>query len=427
MIVIIGSGLTALSAGYKLEGRKDFVIFEKEKRVGGLATSITKDNFIFDYSGHLLHLRWNETKKFVFDLLKENLLKLNRNAKIYLDGNYVNYPFQINLYNLPLNIKSECVRDFLKAQLNKRKDSKNFRCWALNTFGKSICKYFMFPYNEKLFSHPLDKMSTAWLGNFVPRPDINTVLKGAYQKNIENIGYNPVFYYPKYGGIKSLTDKIASKIKKIETDSEIVFTDFKKRTLTLKDGTKIKFKELINTAPLKKFILNSNAPDSVIDAAKKLRHNRIYIINMGIKKTYFKEHWIYFPQKRFSFYRVGFYTNFSKNLAPYENDSIYIEISTEEDGFINIEKATSKIIKNLKELKIIKNDDDIKTILQTQAEFGYVIYDLEREKSLKIIFDYLKKQNVISTGRYGGWKYSFMEENIKDGFEAADILFKKDL
>jgi protoporphyrinogen oxidase len=181
-VVIIGSGPTGLSCAKKLNGKIDYIIFEKENKIGGLAKSVEKNNFIFDYSGHLLHLRWKETTDFVFNILQNNLIKIKRNAQIYLKGYFVDYPFQINLYNLPPNIKSKCVSDFIKAYSREKKETKNFYKWALNTFGKSICNYFMFPYNEKLFSFDIKKLTINWLGNFVPKPDINLVLKGAYQQ-----------------------------------------------------------------------------------------------------------------------------------------------------------------------------------------------------------------------------------------------------
>jgi len=418
--VIIGAGLTGLSCGYKLKKKLDYLLIEKEKKAGGLCSSVSKNGFVFDYSGHLLHLRWEETKNFVLGLLKNNQVKIKRNAQIYLKGYYIDYPFQINLYNLPPEIKSKCVSDFLKANIYEKKQTENFKEWAIRTFGKSICEYFMFPYNEKLFSYPLEKLTTLWLGNFVPRPDIKTVLEGAYIGKVKNLGYNYEFYYPKRGGINHITQKLAGEIKeKIMTDSEVKSVSFKTKEIVLKNGEKIKYSKLINTTPLKDFILISDAPQKVKEAAKKLKHNTVYILNIGIKKTNFKQHWIYFPQKTFPFYRLGFYTNFSRYLAPENSDSLYAEVSVYENEFIDIEKTQRIIINQIKRLCIIKDYADIKTLLWTKADCGYVIYDFEREKALKIIFDYLNQVGVISIGRYGGWKYSFMEENIKEGFEAA--------
>ena len=56
-VIIIGAGLTGLSAAYHLEkkGFNDYLIVEKEDSPGGLCRSIKQDGFTFDYTGHLLH------------------------------------------------------------------------------------------------------------------------------------------------------------------------------------------------------------------------------------------------------------------------------------------------------------------------------------------------------------------------------------
>jgi len=53
---------------------------------------------------------------------------------------------------------------------------------------------------------------------------------------------------------------------------------------------------------------------------------------------------------------------------------------------------------------------------------GYVVYDFNRTPAVNAIFRHLAKTGVESIGRYGGWKYSFMEETILDGKRAAERL-----
>ena len=53
---------------------------------------------------------------------------------------------------------------------------------------------------------------------------------------------------------------------------------------------------------------------------------------------------------------------------------------------------------------------------------GYVVYDFERTPAVSTIFSHLSRSGVESVGRYGGWKYSFMEETILDGKACAERL-----
>lgn len=51
-IVILGAGLAGLSASYHLT--RDYQVYEKNNKIGGLCRSRTVDNFIFDYGLHIL-------------------------------------------------------------------------------------------------------------------------------------------------------------------------------------------------------------------------------------------------------------------------------------------------------------------------------------------------------------------------------------
>ncbi|MCX7641121.1 MAG: FAD-dependent oxidoreductase [Elusimicrobiales bacterium] len=426
MLIIIGAGLTGLSCALKLGRRKKYILLEKENTPGGLCRTLQKDGFLFDFSGHLLHLRWDNTRDFVLKTLKGNLVKIKREAKIYFKGNLIDYPFQINLYNLPKKIISECVKEFIEAKIKDEKpDLLNFKDWTEKTFGKGISKYFMIPYNEKLYACKASEMTALWTNGFVPVPKISDVIKGAYIKKVEHTGYNPNFYYPKYGGIQTLVNSIYEKVKSnTYLSSKVKSINFNSKKITLTNGREIKYTKLISTMPLKELILISDAPKEIKDKALKLKNNTIYILNLGIKNKLPPIHWIYFPHKDTPFYRLGIYTNFSKYLAPKNYSSIYIEFSINEKEIPNLKFWMNKTIKILKKLNFIKEKKDILISMWTKIECAYVVYNKDRDNSVKKINDFLKSKDTISIGRYGGWKYSFMEENIKDGFNAAEEILK---
>ena len=60
-VVILGAGLTGLSAAYHFEKNNffDFKIFEQESTCGGLARSVKHKHFTFDFTGHFLHCNNN--------------------------------------------------------------------------------------------------------------------------------------------------------------------------------------------------------------------------------------------------------------------------------------------------------------------------------------------------------------------------------
>ncbi len=426
--LIIGAGLSGLSCAFFLKkAGRDFSVAEKNSEPGGLASSRCQNGYTFDYSGHLLHLRWPETSALVKRFLKGNILRIKRKAAIYFEGRYVPYPFQANLGALPEKDRNYCVREFLKALKDEKgKKNNNFRDWALSSFGKGICRLFMLSYNKKLWRYDLSKMTLEWLGSFLPALNPAQILKGAYGKNNGDFGYNSVFYYPQKGGIGSLAESMAVKAGNILTDREVLKINSSSRRAFLSDGTEINYDFLVNTSPLKEFISRiEDAPPHIKKAASRLKSNRVFILNLGLKTKTLPYHWIYFPQREFPFHRLGFYNNFSPLCAPKGKSSVYIEFALREKESFDRKTAWDKTIEALKNLKVVNSEKDIETSLWLEAPYAYVFYDFERKKSLLTIESWLKKRNIFSIGRYGAWKYSFMEENIKDGQAAAEEIINR--
>ncbi|MBU2530412.1 MAG: FAD-dependent oxidoreductase [Elusimicrobia bacterium] len=428
--LIIGAGLSGLSAAFGLQGKKDYLLIEKERKVGGLSSSLKKNGFTFDFSGHLLHLHNEKTKKLILKLLKENYSLIKRKSQIYSNNVFSPYPFQFNLFNLPSPVRKACVSGFIKAYKKKLKEkSKNtgflsFKNWSLSIFGEGINKHFMLPYNSKLWQYPLEKLSSDWCAPFVPVPKMEDIIAVAYLKEKENIGYNPTFYYPKKGGIQTLSNAFLKKIKNIHLNSELMDINLKTKTATIKNIGEVKYKHLINTTPLKHFLNKvTDAPLKIKKLNKTLKYTTVYVLNIGTKKINSDKHWTYFPEKSFKFYRAGISSNFSKHITPKNASSMYIEVSTYGKP-INIEKTEKEIVNGLIKCGILKNSKDIIEKMWLKIECAYVIYDKERMKALPEIFDYLKKHQIHSIGRYGAWKYSFMEESIIEGLQAAQEIIK---
>ncbi|HNW43904.1 MAG TPA: NAD(P)-binding protein [Elusimicrobiales bacterium] len=428
--LIIGGGLAGLAAGRALQGKKEYIIAERENRPGGLAATVKKGAFQFDYSGHLLHLRWPETSKLILGALGGNCTRLKRDARIYAHKSWTPYPFQANLSGMPAKVKSECVSGFLAAY-NKNLDApapglrpEVFSRWTRRVFGNGISEHFMLPYNAKLWQYPLERLTTEWCAPFVPTPKPEEVVEGAYGKRSEGLGYNTVFNYPKRGGIGALPTALAMDLDGLRLGLEVESFNLKKGVAEVRHFGPVHFKRLINTSPLNEFIARAeDAPAAVKRAAARLRHNTVYVLNLGVKGVHSDMHWGYFPDERFPFYRAGIATNFSKALAPRGCASFYIEIATDGRG-LDLASAETAVIGGLKAAGLIKSREQVVEKLWLKIPCAYVIYNRERAEALPVISAWLKAGKIQSIGRYGAWKYSFMEESVKEGLEAAGKILK---
>lgn len=425
--LIVGGGLAGLAAAGALEGRKDYLLAERESRPGGLSATLKKGGFLFDYSGHLLHLRWPRTTKLILGALKGNCARIRRDARVFAHGRWTPYPFQANLSGMPDKVKADCVAGFLKAWREARPapaGPEPFSRWTRRVFGAGISEHFMLPYNAKLWQYPLGRLTTEWCAPFVPVPKPEEVLQGAYGRRAEGLGYNTVFNYPKKGGIGALPVAMSRGLSGLRLGLEVESVNFRKGVANVRHFGPVHFRRLINTSPLKDFIgLCEDAPAAVRRAAASLRHNTVYVLNLGVRGVKSDMHWGYFPGAEFPFYRAGIATNFAKSLAPRGCASFYIEIATP-GGAPDLASAEAAAVKGLKACGLINSASQVAESLWLKIPCAYVVYNRERAAALPVINGWLKERRAQSIGRYGAWKYSFMEESVKEGLEAADALLK---
>ena len=424
-IVILGAGLAGLSAAYHL--KSGYALFEKENETGGMARSIYKDGYTFDYDGHLLHFRSEYAFNLVSDILNGNLAPHKRNSWVYSKGIFTRYPFQANFYGLPNSAIKDCLMGLIKTKLlnpSCLNSNGNFENWIIKTFGDGIANHFMLPYNRKFWTVEPKKMTCEWLDGFVPVPDLEDTVTGAISDNTKPYGYNSRFWYPVKGGISELEKGFLKKIKNVHVNKKAVTIDQRRKEVVFEDATIKKFKNLIITIPLPELSnLLVDIPSDVKQAFLKLRWTSIFVLNIGIKSDNLTEkHWVYYPEENVIFYRVGFPTSFSTDIAPARRISIYVEIAYSDAKKINKSEVVSKAIKDLKKCGIITDESDIEICLPMDIKYGYALYDSNRRHAVQIIKSYLEKFGIYAIGRYGSWRYMSMEDVILDGKKIAESL-----
>jgi UDP-galactopyranose mutase len=422
MITIIGAGLAGLSAAYHTS--TDYIILEKDLEVGGLCKSININGYVFDFAPHILFTRNPYTKRLFQDLLRDNLLTHTRKAYIYMNDQYVKYPFEANLYPLPEKIKEECIQGVLnKPDL----DPKNFKVWIQTTMGLGIAKYYMIPYNEKIWKYPLEYMNTEWISGRVPSPSVEEMRKGAEAPQPLDYGPNAEFWYPKHGGIGALVESLSENMS-VELGSEVTWFIPSSNAIETfyveNDKEKsLKSEKVVSSIPLPEIVhMMDDVPEVVQSAADNLIYNSLVCIMVGVKRpNIINKHWLYFPENDLIFNRISFPMNFSPYTTPDGSSSILVEV-TYRDQLINIEKTKRQVLLDLVKANLITEDDEVEVCEAIDFKYAYVIYDLNHRKNVKVIHDYLNAHNIIPIGRFGEWEYYNMDKTILSGKNAAEKI-----
>jgi protoporphyrinogen oxidase len=143
--IIIGTGISGLTTAYFL--KKPYEILEAKSYTGGLCASFYENGFVFDCSGHFVHVKNKEIKN-IIEKLAGGLCEINRNTFIYTKNKFIPYPFQANLYCLDDKTKKECIDGIVKRKNILISTSMPFLSWSEAMFGTGITKHFMKPYNQ---------------------------------------------------------------------------------------------------------------------------------------------------------------------------------------------------------------------------------------------------------------------------------------
>jgi protoporphyrinogen oxidase len=451
-VVILGAGLTGLSAAYHL--KQPYEIFEKEQEVGGLCRSVRQDGFTFDFTGHLLHFNDRRIKDLIEAVCRVSWVSHQRKASIYTYQTYLPYPLQAHLCGLPQRITCECLLGLLRAhqQYPLSLPAKNFEDWVIKNFGQGIGRHFLLPYNQKVWHVDPSEMTSDWAAFLIPVPNLEGVVRGCFNQNHEEYGSNRSthsnqpdysthsthsncsdysdhsthsdhhsFYYPLEGGIEIFGRAFLPLISKVRVGMEAVRIDVHKKRVWFQDGQSVGYRQLISSMPLPEMVrMIADAPSEIKTMAENLRYTSVFCLNLGVDREKISDqHWIYFPELKYSFYRVGFPSNFSSGMAPEGTSSLYAEISHLPEERIDHEKMLRQVRSQLTDCGVLRQSDQIITHSVFDIPYAYVTFDFHRQKSLPFIQHYLRDQDIFSVGRYGAWNYSLMGHALVTGIEAA--------
>lgn len=430
-VIILGGGLTGLSAAYHLEqlGFYNYKLFEKENAVGGLCRSVYQDGFTFDYTGHLLHCNDSYFEQFLQSVGFHHFNQILRSSWIYSHDRYTKYPFQSNLRGLPWSTIIDCIIGYIRRPRTTQ-TPQSFYAWAEQQFGSGINNHFFSTYQEKIFAYNIHKISASWTGRFVPQTTLAQLVHGALFNSAQKAGYNAQFLYPKNKGINFLVEQLSQRIvNKPNTNFTVQTIDLKNKHVQFTNGHCEKFDQLISTLPLKAALglLKERSSTNLKVCSPKLLCNSVINFNLGVSRENLSEkHWVYFPEQKYPFYRIGFSSNFSDAMAPKGHSSLYGEFSYLKKDPTVLQHLLNSSLALTKKLLAIQQTE-IVTQKIIDIPYAYVLYTPWRDRYLPKIIMQLRDNSMYSTGRYGAWKYSSMQEAMLDGKDVADAIIKKQL
>jgi protoporphyrinogen oxidase len=435
-IIILGAGPTGLGAAHRLHERAhpDWHVYERNGYVGGLSSSyVDAQGFTWDIGGHVLFSHYRHFDAVLEAALGGEYYEHARASWIRLRNTWIPYPFQNNIHHLPDTEMRECIEGLRDAS-QRAVDTNDFRRWMISVFGGGIVKYFMAPYNEKVWCVPLDSLGTTWLSERVSMVDLKRIERNAAEGR-DDVGWGPnaTFKFPKYGGTGAIFEAIAQPFRKrITFKKTAVQIDLDQKVITWTDGSQERYDALISTVPLDLFIHScSGLPYQVHNAAEDLTHTGGVMVGLGfIGPRDDPKCWMYFPEENAPFYRVTNFHNYSPYNVPQKPGKQYFALMCETSYSVykpvNKQKIIDDTLHGLCNTGLIEEDDRSKVISRYHIDvpYSYPVPTRSRDDALKIIQPYLEAHAVFSRGRFGAWKYEVgnMDHSFMQGVEAVDRI-----
>jgi protoporphyrinogen oxidase len=438
--LILGAGLCGMSAAYHLQeaGAGDLLILERDDRPGGLARTERHGEFAFDRSIHILYTDDEYVASWICDdLLRDNLVRQSRRSFCYSHGIYTEYPYQLNNHGLPADVIAANILGLIEAHEARAGNAPpaNYEEWILQTFGRGIAENFMLPYNRRQWAWDLKLMSYSWVGERVPMPRLEDVVRGALQPPSQRMGPNRDFWYPREGGIEALARSLAPRLRPgtVRLGTEVVGVDWSSKTVRCADGSSIGYRRLVSTLPLPRLIgLMREVPAEVSAAAAGLRSNVVHTVNVGLRGGVSTGaepmHWVYFPHDETVFHRISFPHEFSPFMAPPGCSSIQAEISESSHRPVDRDNLIEQTLAGLCRVGLLTESEArpssdggrVEVAEVVTLEPAYVIYDLWHEENTTLIAEWLGEHDVETRGRFGEWEYFNMDHSMLSGKHAAE-------
>jgi protoporphyrinogen oxidase len=443
-IVILGGGPAGLSCAYSLLRRfgKDIelTIIEKQPYIGGLASGFEYEGLVFDYGSHRLHPTTREDiLKDIQNLLGNDLLDRPRDGRIRLLERFVKFPLKIVdfMFHLPFSFFLGILRDTITSPFRKKKKHpKTFADVLLHGLGRTICTHFYFPYAEKLWGLPPDRLSYIQAQRRVSANSIWKIIRKV-------LSIIPIFrkkgtgrfYYPKKGFLQ-LVQAFALSIKKsggeIHLSNAIREIDIEKQYIVTDKGKKIVYDLLFSTIPVTDLIeaLKPVPPRQVGDAVSGIQYRGMlfcYLILSTQQFTRYDAH--YFPDTTLIFSRLSEPKNYSASLLPENCTGLCAEIPCAVGGqlwYASEEEIAEKVMNDLEKVGLPVKHLVKKTFVRRTGH-AYPSYNLAFEKRISIIEDYLNTiPHLIPFGRQALFVHDNTHHTIEMGYAASDCV-KPDL
>ena len=426
--IILGAGVTGLAAGIA----SGLPVYEAERQSGGICSSYylrpgslerlhspPADGEVYRFEiggGHWIFGGDPAVLQFLSDLVP--MRSYLRRSSVYFreSDTYVSFPLQNNLRALSHQLIAKALPELAEPNGTGRTTKE----WLAHQFGKTLCDLFFFPFHQLYTAGLYDRIAPQ--DDYKSPVNLGQVIRGAFTETAP-AGYNVKYLYPTEG-LDSLTRYMAKRAD-VHFEHRVQAIDVVKKEVSFCNGEGAKYERLIVTLPLNRVLeLTQLKVDEVPDP-----FTSVLVLNIGAVRgpKCPSDHWLYNPDAKAGFHRIGFYSNVDTSFLPRSAQpdgsrvSIYVErayVGGSSPTNRDVEVYQDAVQRELQAWGFI-NDVEVNDSTWIDVAYtwswpnsGWRVQAMRR----------LEEMGIYPVGRYGRWVFQGIAESVRDGFMVGSSL-----
>lgn len=436
--LIIGAGPAGLTAALELVRRGVTPrLYEASGNVGGLARTPRRGDWRIDPGGHRFFTRSEAVLDIWRSLLPaEEWVAVTRRSAMLVQGRRVRYPLIGRELLTQLGVRSGMhgFGDLMRARLIRRKrhggTSENFEDWGTREFGRHWYTLFFDGYVRKTWLAEPAHLTSDWA---------NQRIRPIRWRNVDAFAAHDVFRYPRLGpgqlweaaaavlADRGVVTSLNSPVVKVSRGSG-------SWTITLQNGDTASGDAVFSSMPLRSLVdaLEPAPPQQVRASAAALKHRALITVGVALRERVdLPYNWMYTPSGHIRVGRIQNYTRWSPDLAPAQWGGSYLGLeyftNTDGDLWAADDQAMAKIVEaDLRELGV--GGSAVEKIMVVRSQFAYPVYDSERERSVAVIRDFLRRDHpsLRPMGRNGMHHYDNQDHAMLSAMQSVARYFGDD-
>ncbi len=442
-IAVLGGGITGLTCACQLaQAGHEVIIYEKAAHTGGLAGSLVRGEFIFDFGPHEFCTENPTLMALLEDLLGDDLLVREKHAAQFFNGRFIDYPLSpLHVIQqlrpaLVAKILSEVVLERFKSLVWSSSDH-SFERWVASRFGPTLYETYFKPFTQKVWGIDPDHLDPRTASHRIAFNSIfDYVIKTFsyffFHRNDFSSIHSPLkdkFYYSRRG-IGTLTQSLAARCLELGVEfrcgyqvDRIDQQEGQAKALHFTNGETVRdFDYAVSTIPLSLLLGSLGHP--VRELPIKFR-SMVFVFLELPRAQMTPYSWIYYPDPEVIFQRSTDFALLDAGMCPAGQTGICLEISCFPEDEVwswRDEQVLARVRRDLEQVGALPESVPCKGHV-VRKQF---IYPIQVTGYLEIVQELLKPvqqiSNLVTTGRQGLYKYCNMNECMEMAIDVADQI-----